>query len=92
MCSRHTDLLRFYERAITTYETTTQALEAAQETHTTPEYKRVGRFVEQAHAKANQARNELDKHRAEAWLLFFDALSQGLVFNGFRTDCFPKQC
>jgi hypothetical protein len=59
-------LLRFYERALKTYKTTVEALVAAQATTLARrEYERLMRFVQQAQAKANQARNELDRHRVE---------------------------
>ena len=65
MCLRHAKLLRFYQRAERTYLTTLDALGAARATTSRPEYERLARYVEQARAKLDQARNELDRHIAE---------------------------
>jgi hypothetical protein len=65
MCTRHAELLRFYQRTIDIFSLAVSALEAGRATISKPEYERLARYVDQAHSKVDLARNELEKHTGE---------------------------
>lgn len=69
MLARHVQTARrtprFYERATDTFSLTVKALELARPTVPRSEYERLAKYSRQAHAKVDQARNELDRHIAE---------------------------
>ena len=65
MCELYTELQRLYQRAVDTFSMAVYALEAGRPSISRPEYERLVRYVDQAYARVEQARVELDRHTAE---------------------------
>lgn len=65
MCEHHRELLDLYQKAVSRFSTTLEALQAAHATVSKQEYGRLYGYLEQARIASEQARLDLERHVAE---------------------------
>jgi hypothetical protein len=65
MCDKQHELLKTYQRAVNTFSIALDAMEASRGCIGPEEYKRMEGYVEQARLNAEQARIDLERHKAE---------------------------
>jgi hypothetical protein len=65
MCEHHRELLDMYQKAVSRFGATLEALRVSQGTISKQEYDRLYGYVEQARMASEQARLDLERHVAQ---------------------------